>query len=128
MKKIVCLFKRKASLTHAEFRAYYEASHVKLAHKHLGAFMADYRRNYIQDVFGIPTEDLAGGVSGFDYDCVTEIWFNSDEDYQEWMRAVGDPVIGGEFIEDEHNFIDRESFIMTICDEVSSPAEVLKND
>ena len=126
MKKIVLFLKRKASLTHDEFRRYYESSHVALAHKYLGHLMVDYRRNYIQAAHGIPTDSESPSEFSFNYDCITEVWIRDEAQFQEWMRTVTDPIIGPEFVADEHKFLDRAAFVMTICDEVVSDTAYLQ--
>ena len=46
MYKVMWLLKRKAGISHAQFREHYENSHVRLAHKYIGHLMLDYKRNY----------------------------------------------------------------------------------
>ena len=120
MKKAMFLLKRKSSITHEQFREHYESIHVALAHKHLRHVMDGYRRSYVQNIHGITNGDAGSEKPSFDYDCITEMWFRTDADFDEWMRLAKDPVIGGEFVADEHNFLNREEFVMTICDEVAS--------
>ena len=55
MYKVMWLLKRKAGISHAQFREHYENSHAKLAHKYIGHLMLEYKRNY-------KTETWGGGV------------------------------------------------------------------
>lgn len=46
MYKVMWLMKRKAHLTHEEFREHFERSHAPMAQKFAGHLFAEYRRNY----------------------------------------------------------------------------------
>lgn len=118
--KAIVLLKRKAGLTHEQFRHHYETVHAELAHKYLGHLFLEYRRNYPEQ----RELDAAGGdVPGFaqsPYDAITELRFASREAFEESQRIMADPVIGRIFADDEENFMDRASFRVFTCDEAAS--------
>ena len=123
MFKVMWLLKRKAGISHAQFREHYEKSHVMLAHKYIGHLMVEYKRNYKTETWGggVPTEVGGGfGPCEWDYDCVTE-WVMPDEAaFDEINRIFADPVIGKIFHDDEENFLDRDSILLIKCDVVDN--------
>lgn len=123
MYKVMWLLRRKAGISHAEFREHYENSHVKLAHKYIGHLMLDYKRNYKIETWGggVPT-DTGGGFGPVEwaYDCVTE-WVMPDEAaFDEINRIFADPVIGKIFHDDEEHFLDRDSILLIKCSVVDT--------
>ena len=123
MFKVMWLLKRKAGITHEQFRNHYERSHVVMAHKYIGHLMIEYKRNYKTETWGggVPTEKGGGfGPVDWPYDCVTE-WVMPDEAaFNEINRIFADPVIGKEFHDDEENFLDRESVLLIKCNVVDT--------
>jgi hypothetical protein len=119
MYKVLWFLKRKAGITHEEFRDHYENSHSGLARKHLGHLMLEYRRNYRTEVWGggVIADDGKGfGPRDWDYDCVAE-WVTPDEAaFNAIMALFSDPVIGKIFYEDEEHFLDRDSIMLIKCD------------
>jgi hypothetical protein len=118
--KIVILLKRRADITHSQFREHYEKSHVELAKKYLGHLFTDYRRNY-----PIPTGTPVGeapnpGLADSAYDAITEIWLRNEAAWIEMQRIVSDPKIGGIFMKDEENFLDRPALRIFACEEVKT--------
>jgi hypothetical protein len=123
MYKVMWLLKRKAGISHAQFREHYENSHVKLAHKYIGHLMLEYKRNYKTETWGggVPTEVGGGfGPVEWDYDCVTEWVMPNEAAFDEINAIFADPVIGKIFHDDEEHFLDRDSILLIKCDVVDN--------
>ena len=105
MPKVVLLMKRKAGLSLAEFKDYYERNHVPLSKRLLGDYMLDYRRNYRSG--GIATE-VTDAPGDSDFDVITEIWY-ADQAAMEamWARAR-EPEIAAQIDADGARFMDPE--------------------
>lgn len=122
--KIICLLRRKAGLTHEQFRQYYEAHHVKLALEIIPFFSA-YTRNYLINDDTYEPNHLDSVPPPPPYDVVTEINFASKVDYQAMVDALADPVIGKRIADDEEQFLDRSAMIMFFVDEHITPVNLL---
>lgn len=102
MFKLIILLKRKNGMSVEEFRNYYETKHIALTRK-ITPNMKRYTRNYITPY---STDLGANGDSPFD--CVTEVYFDSREDFDDQMKFLSDnPDRAAELVEDEHNLFDR---------------------
>lgn len=113
MFKVIWLLKRKEGSSHAQFREHYENSHAVMAHKYFGHLWTEYRRNYVKSVLGgSPAPGGGIGPIDWDYDCIAEWVFPSEENYKELLRISSDPIIGKEFFEDEARFLERKSLIV----------------
>lgn len=75
MVKEFALFARGAAFTRPQFRTHYEETHVPMAMRHWRTF-AKYTRNYV----------VHPDVDGTAVDCVTEIWYASEDERQETIR------------------------------------------
>ena len=119
MFKVIWLLKRKAGISHEQFRQHYERSHVAMAQHYFGDLLIEYRRNYKTETWGggVPT-DQAGGFGPFewDYDCLAEWVMPSEDAFEQINRIFADPVIGKAFHDDEEHFLDRDSVILIKCD------------
>jgi hypothetical protein len=120
MKKLIFLLKRKPGTTKEAFREYYEASHVRLAQKYIGHLLTEYRRSYPRSVTQNPTEVGGKTPEPFGYDVVTEMRFKSDEALAEFEIILKDPKVNPILIEDERRFLDRESVVMLMCEEIDT--------
>ena len=123
MYKVMWLLKRKAGISHAQFREHYENSHVRLAHQHIGHLMLEYKRNYKTETWGggVPTEVGGGfGPCEWDYDCVTEWEIPHEAAFDQINAIFADPVIGKIFHDDEEHFLDRDSILLIKCDLVDN--------
>lgn len=113
MFKVMWLLKRKEGLSHHEFREHFENSHAQMGKKYYGHLWTGYRRNYVQSALGgSPAPGGGIGPTTWDYDCISEWVFRNREDYEELLRLAEDPVIGGEFLEDEGRFLDSKALIL----------------
>lgn len=118
--KAIILLKRRADITHAQFRHHYETVHAELAHKYLGHLFVEYRRNHPETMDaqadGSPNPDYVQSP----YDAITEIRFRDREGFLESQRIMADPTIGQIFADDEKNFMDQPAFRIFTCDEIAS--------
>jgi len=100
--KLIGLVKKKQGLTREAFIAYYENNHVPLIRR-LVPIGQDYRRSYTDQmrVNGREVDDA------FEYDAVSEVWFNEAADYAAFAAAMRNPAIFQQVVADEENFLDR---------------------
>ena len=114
MIKAIFFLKRKAGLTHEQFREHYE-SHAKLGQDYFGHLLVSYERNYV----GTVRRSRSHGreQAEWDYDCITEWVLTSEEALEDIYRILRDPVIGQVFYEDEERFLDREALYSVVCRE-----------
>jgi hypothetical protein len=111
--KLVALIKRKPGLSMAEFEHYYESSHAPMAIKH-APFMSKYTRDYIQtdsNSSGI-SATLEGADSSEDppsFDVVTQLWFDTEVDFEKFHQAMVDRTIRKSIVADEERFMHRSS-------------------
>ena len=103
MIKALFFLKRKAGITHEQFREHFETSHAKLAHEHFGHLMIGYQRNYPTKVH---TRGNAATDIDYDVDCVSE-WILADEESLDKILAIlSSDDVGPIFREDEARFLD----------------------
>jgi len=124
MIKVLWLLRRKPGITPEEFRERYER-HARLGQKLAGHLLASYKRNYKLEAWGGGTPTTHDGSTQFrpiewDYDCVAEVSFATQEAYEANKKIFADPKIGRQFYEDEEDFLDRKSVVMLKCAEVDT--------
>jgi hypothetical protein len=119
--KMVRLFKRKPGITPEQFREIYETEHVPLVMRLLPYFKG-YTRKYIQRDPGYP---LGGEVN---YDVITEVTFESKDDYKRTQKALADPKISSQLEACESRFLDMTpgSVLGFFVDEADTPQELFK--
>jgi uncharacterized protein (TIGR02118 family) len=110
--KTIALLKAKPGLSRAEFVDYYEARHAPLV-RQLMPGIVDYRRNYVSAEGGYAFAE----TPPFDYDSVTEIWFDDRAAYEAAIAVVSEPDAAARLAADEENFIDRARTRMFVVDE-----------
>jgi hypothetical protein len=118
MIKVIHLIKRKPHLTHEQFREHFERSHAAMAMKFCGHLFKEYRRNYVNVVFGGDDSRKPGNSYGpmeWDWDLLSEWIVGSEEDLQEIFRLMESPEYKHYFEEDEDRFIDRKMNVMMPC-------------
>tara|TARA_R110000824_G_scaffold29255_1_gene97591 strand:+ start:340 stop:672 length:333 start_codon:yes stop_codon:yes gene_type:complete len=109
MQKLMVFVRRKAGTTSEAFRAHYEAMHAPLAMANMTGLLR-YVRNYPHAMPGQPVPQ---------YDCVTEMWFESSEALaatMAWMRSDEGKTLAA----DEELFMDRSSMTAFRVDEIAS--------
>jgi uncharacterized protein (TIGR02118 family) len=113
--KLIALLRRKPGLSMEEFIAYYEDKHVPLVLR-IVPFIMDYRRSYVQHDSAIAALD---GLAG-DCDVITEAWFATHADFENFMTEGAKPENRELIIADELNFLDRTAIRMFLVDEHKS--------
>ncbi len=117
MIKLVCFMNRKQGMSMKEFVAYYEERHVPLINR-LVPFHSDYRRNFIVDGSTHRPAHLDPARDDTRlFDVMTELIYDTQDDYRKIMDALADPEIGRIIAEDEANFFDRASIRTYVVEE-----------
>jgi len=106
MIKAIALIKRKSDITREEFAKHYEEVHAPLALQHL-PMIKRYVRNHVVDV---------AGMEGPDFDCMTELWFDTLEDAVKVIEFVQSDA-GQVIRDDEQRFLDSDKTISFLVDE-----------
>lgn len=123
MFKIIYFLKRKNGTTPEQFREHYESSHVVLAKKYIGHLLKDYVRNYPTFALLNPSEIPEGTEpTPYDigYDCITEMYVESQADIDEMTRIFNDPEVNPVLVEDELRFLERDQTVMIMVDVVNN--------
>jgi uncharacterized protein (TIGR02118 family) len=107
MIKTILFVKRRADLTHEEFRAYYENNHAPLA-----ISVLPWLRRYVRNYFPQAGE-------AWSYDVATEFWFENAEGQAATMAFAASPE-GKILEEDEARFMDRPTMLAYTVDEDES--------
>lgn len=112
--KLVAFLKRRSDFSQDQFERYYEEKHAPLALRALPK-ISKYVRNYIdQDaMFG----NRPGGAP---YDVVTEVWWDSEDDYQECQTILATSELYKEIKIDEKRFMDVDTIQICLVREKSS--------
>lgn len=117
MVKLIGLLKKKPGLTREELIDYYENRHVPFIAS-LVPMGHDYRRSYTERMRVNGQETL----DAFEYDVVTELWFERPEDYAAFAAAMRNPEIFSRIVADEENFLDRSASRILVVTEYGSGA------
>ena len=127
-------------MTPAEFKTYYENSHMPLVQRIGGVhFPKSHTRSYIQrsevDTSATSTGDgenakypatvLIGNQAEFDYDSVAELVFEDQTHFQLFMGAISENEAAKTLAADEEKFLDRGKMRAVMVDErnVMTPAK-----
>jgi hypothetical protein len=99
--RAIWLIKRKAGLSHQQFREYYEAHHRPLGEKAMNGYAFSYDRHYLYST----TE----GIEPV-YDAVMQACFPNRKAYEQCTgRVQNDPETAKIFAEDDLNFLDTSA-------------------
>ena len=113
MRKVIILINAKLGLSPAAFRDYYESNHAPLAMR-MFPMVKEYRRNYIdRSAWMTRCSDVATP----DADVITEMWFETEADYQAFWERASRPEIQAEIFADEVNFLDPDTVRMVLVEE-----------
>jgi uncharacterized protein (TIGR02118 family) len=104
--KLILFVRRRADLTHEQFKHRYETGHVPLAHS-VSPLLRKYVRNYLSHFPGGPEPE---------YDAVSEFWFDNMADLEATLGFAASEE-GQVLARDEAEFIDRDSMRLFIADE-----------
>jgi uncharacterized protein (TIGR02118 family) len=116
--KVLIFLKRNERLSSEEFVEHYETVHRPLAEGHL-INLKRYTRRYIQWM----TEPRSGVDQGLDFDVVTEMWFDSREQFDEAMAKISVPPASEELAADEAQLFDNSRLIWASVTEYDSDLE-----
>jgi uncharacterized protein (TIGR02118 family) len=105
MLKAIVLLKRRADLSVEQFIDHYENRHVPLVREVLPT-IGKYVRNYL-DTVSVSAGRQDGSAPLPYFDVITELWFDGDGAYQDFVNALSDPEISRRLQEDEERFLDR---------------------
>ena len=113
--KTVALLRKRADITHEAFVDYYETRHAPLILSLLPGIV-EYRRNFSRFEGAYVNETAAP----FDFDVVTEIWFEDRAAYDRAMAVAAQPDIAHRIADDEANLFDRSGTRLFVVDERAS--------
>ncbi len=102
MPKLIALIKAKPELSREQFIDYYESNHAPLVRRLLPMIGA-YRRNYTTDA------DWHSERPRFDYDVVTELWFDDQSVLDAFYTRIREPAVLAQIRADEANFLQSEA-------------------
>jgi EthD domain len=113
--KLVCFLKRRPDLSREDFMRYYESKHRKLGERYCPKAKRYFRR-YLQ-----PLPDVVTGAFGdFDYDVITEMWFEDEAAYRAAMADITRPEAAAAIGTDEDNLFDRSMNRLFVVEEHES--------
>lgn len=117
MAMLLELLKKKPSLTHDEFRTYYENQHAPLNLRHFSHIFTRYTRSYVGSDVGTPDPDCLPA------DVFTRIEFANVGGIDEiYSHAASEPGLQQAIRDDEEEFMDRDATHMLLTDDaVHSP-------
>ena len=99
MLKMIALLKKRAGMSRAEFRAYYEGNHVPLILAQQGPNMLEYRRNYL-------TGEMINGAEDMPFDVITEFVYADRAAFDRAFARMMAPEATREREEDEAKLFD----------------------
>ena len=102
--KILLFMKRRAGMSVAEFRDYYETRHAPLAEKYSSS-VSRYIRRYLD-----PQPHPETGTGELPFDVITELWFDDEAVFRGTLDYITTSLMPAEIIEDEKQLFDRSSF------------------
>ena len=102
MPKLIALIKAKPELSREQFIDYYESNHAPLVRRLLPMISA-YRRNYTTDA------DWHSEHPMFDYNVVTELWFDDQSALDAFYTRIRDPAVLAQIRADEANFLQSKA-------------------
>jgi len=112
MIKQTALFWAKAGLPPEAFKRAYEDGHAPLVVKHAGEFFSDYRRS-----FPLSAPSPAPWDEYFDFQVITQVWFESEEVLARMAGLWANPAVGQIIADDEERFLDRTRMQVYMVDE-----------
>jgi len=115
MIKTITTLKRKAGISTADFRAYYEANHRLIGEKYLSGYATRYMRRYLD-----PVLDSNGEAEEPEFDVVLEIWFPNIDAWRACGEILSSPSASAEIVRDEEQLFDRARKRTYMVEEVES--------
>ncbi len=99
MLKMIALLKKRADMSRAEFRDYYEGYHAPLILAQQGPNMLEYRRNYL-------TGEMINGTEDMPFDVITEFLYADRAAFDRAFERMMTPAATRERKEDEARLFD----------------------
>ena len=115
MFKMMVFLKKRAGMSKTAFREYYESCHALLVRR-TAPKMRRYVRNYLTP---LGNEVYAAQENG-EVDCITEAWFETDEDFEATMADILATDLAKALVEDEERLFDRPFIRWFRADEIES--------
>ena len=110
MIKAVVFLKRKQGMSREAFIEHYEQRHVPLVRRLLPT-IGKYARNYMPESLRSVSEGRQGGAATSApvpyFDVITEIWFDDQPSYDQFIADLKNPQKSKDLQEDEERFLDR---------------------
>lgn len=114
---ILLFIMRKPNLSPEEFKSHYENVHIPLAQQLCaGNWPYRFTRRYLARItrkgFGGPANPdrppllLRGDAQDVDYDCVAEMTFGNERDFQAFYKTVYEKDVAAKLAADETTFLD----------------------
>jgi uncharacterized protein (TIGR02118 family) len=103
--KILLFMKRRAGMSVADFRDYYENHHVPLCAKYSGGV-----DRYVRRYFEPQPHPETGAASELPFDVMTELWFNDEAIFKGALTYLTTHMMPDEVVADELKLFDRSSF------------------
>lgn len=125
--KLIVLLSRKIGTNLADFEAYYEQNHAPLALR-IWPYISKYVRNYVREPseMGLATsKTLATADMKRPCDVVTEMWFETEKDFQRFCETASMEEVRKKLAEDEEKFLDRTCMKMFLVREEGGRVNIL---
>ena len=124
MIKQLVLIKRRPGMSLEDFRIYYETRHSLLGIQFMPLCRQYFRRYVLPE-----PNPVTGEVLELDFDVITEIWWDTREDFESTMREIGKAVLNAIFREDEKNiFASHSNPVFTVEEQESNMTNGLAAD
>ncbi|WP_236790828.1 EthD domain-containing protein [Amycolatopsis sp. GM8] len=123
MIKVVCLFKKRAGMSTAEFRDYYENHHIRIFDglmKNPG--IKRYVRRYLTPI----ADPTTGTVHSSGFDVIMELWISDRELFESQFQSAQESEFRTLVAADEARLFDRTEMYSHIVDEVESDLSQLR--
>lgn len=128
---IILFVTRKPELSPEEFKHHYENVHIPLAQRLCaGNWPFRFTRQYLARItrkgFGGPANPdrppllLRGDAQDIDYDCVSEMTFDSEDAFQAFYKRVYDKDVAAKLAADEMTFLELEKTRVVVVGETVS--------
>jgi DNA-binding GntR family transcriptional regulator len=115
MFKMIVLLKKKAGMSDAAFRDYYETHHAQLVRRSAPK-MRKYVRNYLTPL----SNEVYRASEKQTVDCVTEAWFQTKEDFERTIADILGSDIAADLVQDEQQLFDRPQIRWFAVEEIES--------
>lgn len=108
MYKILLFLKRRPDMSVADFREYYEGSHVPLCRRYISG-VDRYVRRFLDPLTSADT----GRVDDMPFDVITELWFKDETAFRMTAERFSSGQVPDEIVADEMKLFDRQASRMT---------------